>query len=116
MVAATIELVLDVADLDRMAAFWTAALGYQAKGSIEQYKYLAPPAGETGPPLILQRVDEPKSVKNRLHIDIKGSDVEAEVSRLEQLGAVRVQRYEEVGTTWVLMADPEGNELCVCQA
>lgn len=114
--AAKIELVLDVADLDRMAAFWAPALGYESKGALAQYQYLAPPRGEPGPALILQRVDEPKSVKNRLHIDIKAVDVEAEVARLEGLGAVRRQRYEEVGTNWVLMADPEGNELCVCQA
>ena len=114
--AATIELVLDVADLDRMADFWAAALGYQGLGGVAQYRYLAPPSGDTGPPLILQRVDETKSVKNRLHIDIKAADIDDEVSRLETLGAVRVQRFDEVGTSWVLMSDPEGNELCVCKA
>lgn len=114
--AASIELVLDVGDVERMAEFYAGALGYKARGTLEQYLYLSPPRDEQGPPLILQRVDEPKAVKNRLHIDIKAADVESEVARLEALGATRGERFEEVGTSWVVMSDPEGNELCVCRA
>jgi predicted enzyme related to lactoylglutathione lyase len=113
--AADIELVLDVNDLDRMADFYCAVLGYEPRGAVAQYRSVAPPSGETGPKLILQRVDEPKTAKNRLHIDVKSDDIEREADRLESLGASRVRRYEEVDTAWILMADPEGNELCVCQ-
>jgi predicted enzyme related to lactoylglutathione lyase len=65
---------------------------------------------------MLQRVPEPKAAKNRMHLDIHVADIDAEAARLETLGARRVSRSpcEESGTRWHLMADPEGNELCVC--
>ncbi len=113
-----ITLNLDVADLDRMEAFWCAALGYRRKGSVQQYRSFVPESGP-GPKLILQQVPEPKTVKNRLHLDLDheaGFDVEAEVARLEALGATRrsgfIEEFGEGG--WVVMADPEGNEFCVC--
>ena len=68
------------------------------------------------PKLLLQRVTEPKVAKNRMHLDIETPDIETEATRLEALGATRVQddQIQEHGTTWILMADPEGNEFCVC--
>ena len=68
--------------------------------------------------LLFQRVPEPKTVKNRMHLDIETPDVSAEAARLEGLGARRVQAEEmhEHGTTWIVMADPEGNEFCVCDS
>jgi len=112
---AQIHLVLDVSDLDRMADFYCAALGYQPYGAVAQYRSITPPAGESGPKLVLQRVDEPKTVKNRLHLDLKSDDIEQEAGRLESLGAARMQRFDEFGDAWILMTDPEGNEICVCQ-
>jgi len=114
-VTVTIELVVDVADLDRMVEFYLAALGYERLGSVGQYASIVPVAGGSGVKIIFQRVAEPKIVKNRLHLDLKWADIEAGAARLESLGAVRVRRYDEVGTSWILMADPEGNEVCVCQ-
>ncbi|MGH9286664.1 MAG: VOC family protein, partial [Acidimicrobiales bacterium] len=70
-----------------------------------------------GPPkLLLQRVPEAKAVKNRMHLDIETPDIENEAARLEVLGArrLRPEAQSEHGSTWVLMADPEGNEFCVC--
>jgi predicted enzyme related to lactoylglutathione lyase len=112
---ATIELVLDVSDLDRMVEFYVAALGYERHGAVGQYASIVPPAPALGVKLIFQRVDEPKTVKNRFHLDIHAADIETEAVRLESLGARRVERYEEFGTSWILMSDPEGNELCVCR-
>jgi predicted enzyme related to lactoylglutathione lyase len=68
------------------------------------------------PKLLLQGVPEDKQIKNRMHLDFTVTDVEAEASRLEKLGARRIedQSRHEHGTTWVVMADPEGNEFCVC--
>jgi predicted enzyme related to lactoylglutathione lyase len=111
------ELVIDCADPDRAADFWCAALGYQRFGSAENYRSIVDPEGRS-PKIILQGVEEPKSVKNRVHIDIQIDDIEAEAARLVDLGATRLREepFVEHGTAWILLADPEGNELCVCQA
>ena len=74
------------------------------------------PDGRPGPKLLLQQVPEPKTTKNRMHLDIDAVDIEAEATRLEALGARRVadDQLHEHGTSWILMTDPEGNEFCVC--
>jgi predicted enzyme related to lactoylglutathione lyase len=112
-----IGLVLDCAEPERLAAFWGPALGYVSLGEVGVYGVLVP-EGRPGPKLLLQRVPEPKTVKNRMHLDIETPDVAAEAARLEALGARRVQPDEvhEHGTTWIVMADPEGNEFCVCDS
>lgn len=114
-----ITLNLDVNDLDRMEAFWTAALHYRRAGELGPYRGLAPESGD-GPRLILQLVPEPKTTKTRLHLDLDhdaGFDIESEASRLEQLGARRLTGVigEDGGGEWIVMADPEGNEFCVCR-
>ena len=111
-----IELVLDCADLDVMTRFWTAALGYEHAGSAAQYAVLRDRDGRR-PRLLLQRVDEPKSAKNRMHMDVTAPDIEAEAHRLEGFGATRVPdgRLAELDTEWIQMLDPEGNEFCVCK-
>lgn len=65
-----------------------------------------------------QRVAEPKAGKNRMHFDIETQTVDAEVARLEGLGATRSldNAIEEHGNRWVVMADSEGHEFCVCNA
>jgi predicted enzyme related to lactoylglutathione lyase len=115
-VAATVELVLDCADPDDQADFWSAALGYERHGSAGNYRSLVDPDG-VGPKLILQGVDEPKTGKNRFHLDVLVTDIEAEAARLVALGATRLsdRPFVEHGTSWIVLADPEGNELCVCQ-
>ena len=107
-------LVLDCSNPDELAKFWAPALGYTIVGGAGAYVMLLPV--EPGPPqLLLQRVPEPKSAKNRMHLDIHTADIEAEATHLETLGARRVESAQrsEHGSSWVLMADPEGNEFCV---
>ena len=113
----SLGLVLDCADPVGLAAFWAPALGYVSVGEVGSYVALFPD-GRPGPKLLLQRVPEVKVAKNRMHFDIEVPDIEAEASRLEGLGATRVvaDQVSEHGTTWILMADPEGNEFCVCDA
>ncbi len=114
---AHLEIVIDAADADRLAAFWAAALGYRAYGEHQQYRSLVDPDG-AGPKVIIQRVAEGKTAKNRMHLDLHAVDVSAEVDRLVGLGATRVdaEPLEEAGTSWVRMTDPDGNEFCVCAA
>jgi catechol 2,3-dioxygenase-like lactoylglutathione lyase family enzyme len=104
-----IDLVIDCADPERLARFWAAALGYDEVGFKDPY-FLLRSTDETDPPLLLQRVPEPKSVKNRMHLDIRTPDPETEARRLEEIGATRLWK----GEGWITMADPEGNEFCVC--
>ncbi|MFF2508886.1 VOC family protein [Streptomyces sp. NPDC058067] len=65
--------------------------------------------------ILFQRVPEPKTVKNRLHIDLHagGDRRDAEVARLEGLGASVIHRVKEPSGEWAVMADPEGNEFDV---
>jgi predicted enzyme related to lactoylglutathione lyase len=114
---ATIGLVLDCTDPETLARFWAEALGLERLGAVENYVLLASTNGGL-PKLLLQRVDEPKATKNRMHLDIETPDVDAEVQRLEGIGARRIEQAARVehGSRWVIMADPEGNEFCVCDA
>jgi predicted enzyme related to lactoylglutathione lyase len=111
----TIGLVLDCQDPTTLAQFWAAALHYVSLGEAGSYVVLLPD-GRPGPKLLLQRVPEAKTVKNRMHLDIDAADIDAEARRLEGLGARRVvdDPVHEHDTSWILMADPEGNEFCVC--
>jgi predicted enzyme related to lactoylglutathione lyase len=112
-----IDINIDCADRDRMVDFYTEALGYVAHGSAgETYRSIMPAEGE-GPKIIFQQVPESKVVKNRVHLDlIVGEGIEAQARRFEELGATRVstEPVVEYGCSWIVMQDPEGNELCLC--
>jgi predicted enzyme related to lactoylglutathione lyase len=116
MPARRLAIVIDAADPDALRDFWIAATGYVAFGAAGAYRSATPPAGESGPKLVFQGVDDPRTpTKNRLHLDIVvGDEIEAETERLLGLGATRVTEViEEVGTRWIVLADPEGNEFCL---
>jgi predicted enzyme related to lactoylglutathione lyase len=111
---ATMELVLDCQEPERLADFWRAALRYRDHYADDQLTVLVPEEGAASP-LLLQRVPEAKVVKNRMHLDIVVDDIEPEVRRLEALGAHRIDREPQRygGTRWVRLSDPEQNEFCV---
>ena len=93
-----------------MARFWSEALGLTLHGPEGGEWWLEP--GEGVPDILFLQVPETKAVKNRVHLDLRPADQAAEVKRLEALGA----RQADIGqrdVTWVVMADPEGNEFCV---
>ena len=116
------ELVIDAADANRLAAFWSAVLGYvelsrEEDGSIE----IGPPDARFGgpqPTLVFSPSGAPRTGKLRLHIDVNPTDrdQDAELERLLALGA----RPADVGQTgtesWDVLADPEGNEFCLLRA
>ncbi|MFE3721263.1 VOC family protein [Streptomyces cyaneofuscatus] len=113
------ELVIEAADAERLAAFWSEVLGYveigrESDGSIE----IGPPGtgfGGPQPTLVLSPNSEPRTGKVRLHIDVSATDrdQDAELERLLALGA----RPADVGQTgnesWHVLADPEGNVFCL---
>jgi predicted enzyme related to lactoylglutathione lyase len=109
-----IEFTLDCSELGRMARFWTAAADFVVAGVIEG-RYIA--LTGHGTTLTLQRVAEPKAVKNRMHLDLLVDDLDQSVRRLEALGATRLTASprQEFGQRWYVLADPEGNEFCVAQ-
>lgn len=111
---AALEIVLDCSDPESLMGFWREALGYRVYYSEPSLAVLVPPDSNAFP-LLLQRVPEPKAEKNRMHVDIVTDDVEAEVNRLETLGARRLHAgVRSFGSThWVTMADPEDNEFCL---
>jgi hypothetical protein len=112
-----LEICIDCADPQRLAAWWAAALGEgEAHGSGQPYCTIAG-APHGLPELVFQRVPEAKTGKNRLHLDLYVDDPASEVVRLEALGATRIGDRVEGGDAcawWQVMADPEGNEFCVC--
>jgi predicted enzyme related to lactoylglutathione lyase len=111
----SIVVVLDCADVERLADFWSTALGYPRRQAVTQFVVLSPPDGDARPTLILQQVPEPKGVKNRMHMDLHAADRDAAVERLVSLGARKIQEQPNcIGEyCWYLLADPEGNEFCV---
>jgi hypothetical protein len=108
------ELIIDAADPDSLATFWSSVLDWPrldegAGGAVE----IGDPSGAT-PTLVFVPVDDVKTVKNRVHIDVNPlrSDQDEELARLLALGATHV----DVGQgqqSWVVLADPEGNEFCL---
>jgi hypothetical protein len=116
------ELGIDCADPNGLARFWCAVLDYEVHDEDEVTVTIGPPRGPDDwyrpgpvpPTLTFARVPEGKTGKNRLHLDVSPSDREQdeEVRRLLDLGA----RPADVGQgeeSWVVLADPEGNEFCV---
>ncbi len=106
--------VIDSADPPGLARWWAQVLDYRIVYEAPDEVAVARDE-ETYPGLVFVPVPEGKTVKNRLHIDLNPDDQDAEVARLEGLGAQRV----DVGQgeqSWVVLADPGGNEFCVLTA
>lgn len=111
---------VDTTEPADLARFWQAALGWRITEEDPDEVVLEPPAGsrEDGvvPDILFLKVPEEKAGKNRLHLDLRPEDQAAEVARLEALGARRVNIGQGSDVTWVVLADPHGNEFCVLRA
>jgi predicted enzyme related to lactoylglutathione lyase len=92
-------------DLDREAAFWSAALGWPASSPAGADRYRDIDVAEGQPKVLLQQVEH----ESRVHLDIETDDIEAEVTRLEALGAKRVAQVKR----WWVMEAPSGQRFCV---
>ncbi len=140
--SAAFQVTFDARNPEEIAGFWASALGYETAKPPEGFDSwegfldsigvpadkrdsawaLVDPEG-VKPRLFFQKVPEDKSAKNRVHLDIHASvgvqpdEVDGrrreEVERLESMGATRHDEITEMGLTWVVMTDPEGNEFCV---
>jgi predicted enzyme related to lactoylglutathione lyase len=116
-----VHVVIDAADHRRLALFWAAALGWELTDDSPEEATAAPVGfrypGPAALPLTFVPASEPKTVKNRLHLDLatqSAAEQQDVVSRLLDLGAQRVD-IGQGDVPWVVMGDPEGNEFCVLE-
>jgi hypothetical protein len=111
---------VDAADPTPLGRWWAEVLGWRVTYESDEEVVLEPPAGSpqdgVAADLLFLKVPEAKAIKNRLHIDLRPDDQPAEVARVEALGAVRVDIGQGDDKSWVVLADPEGNEFCILRA
>jgi predicted enzyme related to lactoylglutathione lyase len=111
MTTSVIGLSIDCADPAALAGFWSAALGRPVNpGADAENAAIDATEAASGPRLTFHRVPEPKTVKNRLHLDLRTDQFEAERARLTGLGAMAIRDIEKPAARWTTFADPEGNE------
>src|SRR5215207_3758667 len=110
---------IDAHDVRLMAEFWGSVLDYRIDAGDDGCAKLYPPDDADASTLTVwvQRVDEPKQVKNRSHPDLNvvADAYESEVERILALGATRADVGQEDTDPFVVFADPEGNEFCLLQ-
>jgi hypothetical protein len=116
---ASIEVTIDAVDSGPIASFWESALGYERLYERDPYIVLGPPPGDARPRLVIQRVSNVTSAKTPVHVDLRVDDPDAEVARLQALGASVEWIVDETPSgsiRWTTMADPQGTLFCVCPA
>ena len=111
---------VDAINPQSLGEFWAEALGWSLGRDVNENEVwiereLNDPRQTGFPDILFLKNPDAKKVKNRLHLDLRPDDQVAEVARLESLGAKRIDigQSAEPTCTWVVMADPEGNEFCV---
>jgi len=116
-------LTVDAHNPKAQAEFWAEVLGWSIGEDGDEIGYwiereLNDPNKIGFPDILFLKVPDEKVIKNRLHLDLRPDNQEAEVARLEKLGAKRIEIGQSIDadTTWVVMADLEGNEFCVLSA
>ena len=107
------ELIIDCGDAATLGRFWAAVLAYDITDEDHDCVFIEGPAG-SGPGLLFSETTDPKTEKNRFHIDVNPTDRDQaeEVERLIGLGARRID-IGQGDQSWEVLADPEGNEFCV---
>ena len=108
------QVIVDAADPGALGRWWQQALGWVAVNE-DPDEYEIRPAADRTPGLLFVEVPDAKVTKNRLHLDLRPDDRDAEVERLVGLGATRAE-IGQGDQSWVVLADPEGNEFCVLSA
>ncbi|MFL6206362.1 MAG: VOC family protein [Acidimicrobiales bacterium] len=110
---------IDCADPGKLGRWWAELLGWRLTYEEDDEVVLEPPEGSkedgASPDLLFLKVPDEKRDKVRIHIDLRPEDQAAEVARAEALGASRVD-IGQGEQTWVVLADPEGNEFCILRA
>jgi predicted enzyme related to lactoylglutathione lyase len=114
---------VDAHDPRALAQFWAEVLGWKIGEGVNELEVwiereLGDPKNTGFPDILFLKNSDLKNVKNRLHLDLRPDEQASEVRRLEKLGAKRIEigQSADPDTSWVVMADPEGNEFCVLRA
>jgi catechol 2,3-dioxygenase-like lactoylglutathione lyase family enzyme len=112
------NITFDCVDAAAVGRFWSEVLGRPLEpDASEHVALLPPPPDQPGVPTFLfLQVPEPRTAKNRVHVDLVADDRAAEVARAVALGATHVHDEVEYGISWSTLRDPEGNELCIADA
>jgi hypothetical protein len=104
------QVVIDSQRADEIAAFWSALLDRPINDGANQFFALIPASDDRAfPALMFLAVPEPRQGKNRMHLDLVATDLPAEVERAVALGAIKIAEFDEFGTRWTTLTDPEGN-------
>lgn len=109
LVPQTIELALDTMDADRIKPFWMAVLGYDDT----EFDTLVDPA-RVGPPMWFQQMDAPRTDRNRFHLDVSVPHDVAEDRVAAAIAAGGTLVTDRYARSWWVLADADGNEVCVC--
>ncbi|MFJ8076086.1 VOC family protein [Streptomyces sp. NPDC096176] len=112
MAVSLYHIAIDCHDAKTLARFWAEVLDWHVVYEDPEEIVIGADAS-TLPGIVFLTVPEHKTVKNRLHLDLTPDDQDAEVKRIIGLGARRADVGQGEDVTWVLLADPEGNEFCV---
>jgi predicted enzyme related to lactoylglutathione lyase len=115
MAASLTEIVIDCNDVERVAAFWCAVLDWPLQRTEKGEVWASATGGyDARPFIVFEPVSEPKTVKDRIHLDVnaRGCEQAEELERLLALGATRVD-VGQGDVPWIVLADPEGNEFCL---
>jgi predicted enzyme related to lactoylglutathione lyase len=105
------QVVIDCADPRALAAFWMKFTGFETSYGDDTWYSIKHPSGSLR--IGFQKVPEPKTVKNRVHVDFVAKDEEAAAREIEAMGAARRWVSEDPDDPFVVLADPEGNEFCI---
>lgn len=108
------QVIVDAVDPVALGRWWAQAMGWIVVND-DPEEFEIRPAPEQLPGLLFVRVPAPKTTKNRLHLDFRPDDRDAEVAHMIGLGATHVD-IGQGEQTWVVLADPEGNEFCILGA
>lgn len=104
------QIAIDADQADQLAAFYARLVGRPVNDGASPYFAVIPADPETGfPALMFLKVPEPRTAKNRIHLDLTTDDPSAAVARALELGAGKVADFDEYGTQWTTLTDPEGN-------
>jgi predicted enzyme related to lactoylglutathione lyase len=112
MALSRVSTVINCADIELMARFWSQALDLAPSWAEEVEDFLALRGEHVS--LSLQLARSPVSARDQMHLDLYSNDQAADVQRLQSLGARVVRHHRDPADDYVVMTDPEGNEFCIC--